>query len=140
MTQLEMARKGAISEEMRLCAEAEGVDPEFIRKGVADGTIVVVRNNRHTHIRPAAIGKGLRTKINANIGTSKDRLDLDVELGKGAHLRRSRRRCRDGSIDGRRYPGHPEGHHGGLHPRDRDGAHLSGRGRRRRLGEGPSRI
>ncbi|MDQ5986672.1 MAG: 5-hydroxybenzimidazole synthase [Syntrophus sp. SKADARSKE-3] len=82
MTQIEMARKGAISEEMRLCAETEGVEPEFIRKGVADGTIVVVRNNRHTHIRPAAIGKGLRTKINANIGTSKDRLDLNVELEK----------------------------------------------------------
>jgi len=82
MTQLEMAVKGHLSEEMRLCAGTEGVDPEFIRKGVADGTIVVVRNNKHKNIRPAAIGKGLRTKINANIGTSKDRADLALELEK----------------------------------------------------------
>ncbi|MDD5169653.1 MAG: phosphomethylpyrimidine synthase ThiC [Syntrophales bacterium] len=82
MTQLERAIKGQISEEMRLCAEMEGVDPEFIRRGVADGTIVVCRNKRHGNIRPAAIGKGLRTKINANIGTSKDRVDLEMELSK----------------------------------------------------------
>ena len=82
MTQLEIAGKGQISEEMRLCAETEGVDPEFIRAGVAAGTIVVVRNNRHGAIRPVAVGKGLRTKINANIGTSKDRMDLEVELQK----------------------------------------------------------
>ena len=67
---------------MRLCAETEGVTPEFIRQGVADGTIVVVRNKKHANIRPAAIGKGLRTKINANIGTSKDRADLETELQK----------------------------------------------------------
>ncbi|MDO9515567.1 MAG: phosphomethylpyrimidine synthase ThiC, partial [Syntrophales bacterium] len=67
MTQLEMARKGGISEEMEMCARQEGVPPEFIRKGVEEGTIVVVRNNRHGSIMPLAIGKGLRTKINVNI-------------------------------------------------------------------------
>jgi len=82
MTQLEEARNGRISEEMKICAEKEGVSPEFIRKGVAEGNIVVVRNNRHTSISPLAIGKGLRTKINANIGTSGDHTDLDVELEK----------------------------------------------------------
>ncbi len=82
MTQLEEARNGRITEEMRICAEKERVSPEFIRKGVAEGNIVVVRNNRHTAISPLAIGKGLRTKINANIGTSGDHTDLDVELEK----------------------------------------------------------
>jgi phosphomethylpyrimidine synthase len=82
MTQLEAAKKGIISEEMRICAEAEKVSPEFIRKGVEDGIIVVICNNRHTNVMPLAIGKGLRTKINANIGTSKDRVDLDLELEK----------------------------------------------------------
>jgi phosphomethylpyrimidine synthase len=82
MTQLEVARNGRISEEMKICAEKEGVSPEFIRKGVAEGNIVVVRNNTHTAISPLAIGKGLRTKINANIGTSGDHTDLDVELEK----------------------------------------------------------
>lgn len=82
MTQLEIAVNGQISEEMKLCAETEGVDPEFIRAGVAAGNIVVVRNKKHSNIRPAAVGKGLRTKINANIGTSKDRVDLSLELEK----------------------------------------------------------
>ncbi len=82
MTQLETARKNKISEEMEICAGQEGVDPEFIRKGVEDGNIVVVRNSKHTSILPLAIGKGLKTKVNANIGTSKDRSDLDVELKK----------------------------------------------------------
>jgi phosphomethylpyrimidine synthase len=82
MTQLEEARNGRISEEMKICAETEGVSPAFIRKGVADGNIVVVRNNTHTAISPMAIGQGLRTKVNANIGTSGDHTDLDMELEK----------------------------------------------------------
>jgi len=81
-TQLEMARQGIISDEMISCARSESVDPEFIRKGIEDGTIVVVRNNRHTSIPALAIGKGLRTKINANVGTSKDRADVAHELEK----------------------------------------------------------
>lgn len=82
MTQLKTAREGAVSEEMRICAEQEGVTPEFIRRGVEEGNIVVIRNNRHRHAPPLAVGKGLRTKINANIGTSRDRIDLDLELEK----------------------------------------------------------
>jgi phosphomethylpyrimidine synthase len=82
MTQLEIARRGEISEEMKDCAEQEGVTPEFIRKGVEEGNIVVVRNNTHKSVRPLAIGKGLKTKVNVNIGTSKDHLDLELELEK----------------------------------------------------------
>ncbi len=82
MTQLEIARENKISEEMEICAGQEGVDPEFIRKGVEDGNIVVIRNSKHTSILPLAIGRGLKTKVNANIGTSKDRSDLDLELKK----------------------------------------------------------
>nr|HID60072.1 phosphomethylpyrimidine synthase ThiC [Desulfobacterales bacterium] len=82
MTQLEIARQGKISEQMEMCAEMEGLEPEFIRKGIEDGNIVVLQNKKHTFIKPLAIGKGLRTKINANIGTSKDHVDLDMELKK----------------------------------------------------------
>jgi phosphomethylpyrimidine synthase len=82
LTQLEMARQGILSEEMISCARSENVDPEFIRKGIEEGTIVVVRNNRHTSIAALAIGKGLRTKINANVGTSKDRADVTHEMEK----------------------------------------------------------
>jgi len=81
-TQIELARQGKISEEVSLCAQREKVSPEFIRRGVEEGTIVVVRNNTHTTIFPLAIGRGLKTKVNANIGTSKDRVDIDLELEK----------------------------------------------------------
>jgi phosphomethylpyrimidine synthase len=82
MTQLEKARKGIITEEMKICGNEEGVEPEYIRQGMVDGNIVIVRNVKHESIKPLAIGKGLRTKINANIGTSKDHADLTVELEK----------------------------------------------------------
>ncbi|MDD3082179.1 MAG: phosphomethylpyrimidine synthase ThiC [Desulfobacterales bacterium] len=82
MTQLDMARKGQITEEMEICARNEGVTPELIRKGVEDGTLVVVRNKVHGSIQPLAIGKGVRTKVNANIGTSMDHVDLELELAK----------------------------------------------------------
>jgi len=82
MTQLEQARQGIITDEMKICAGMEGVEPEYIRQGLVDGTIVICRNVNHTAISPLAIGKGLRTKINANIGTSKDNNDLNLELEK----------------------------------------------------------
>jgi phosphomethylpyrimidine synthase len=82
MTQLEQARGGIISDEMAFCAGVEGVSPEYIRQGVEQGTIVVVRNRVHGTVDPCAIGKGLRTKINANVGTSRDRVDLDLEVEK----------------------------------------------------------
>jgi len=82
MTQLEKARTGVISDEMKICAAEEGVEAEVIRQGMVDGTIVICRNVNHTAIKPLAIGAGLRTKVNANIGTSRDNNDLAVELEK----------------------------------------------------------
>jgi len=82
MTQLEKARKGILSEEMKICAAEEGVEAEFIRQGMVDGNIVICRNVNHQKIKPLAIGLGLRTKVNANIGTSKDNNDLAAELEK----------------------------------------------------------
>ena len=82
MTQLEKARKGLITEEMKIVAEAEGLEAEYIRQGMVDGVIVICRNVNHTAIQPLAIGLGLRTKVNANIGTSKDNNDLTLELEK----------------------------------------------------------
>jgi phosphomethylpyrimidine synthase len=82
MTQLEKARKGLITKEMKIAARDEKVAPEYIRQGLVDGTIVICRNVNHRAIKPLAIGKGLRTKVNANIGTSKDHMDLKLELKK----------------------------------------------------------
>ncbi len=82
MTQILMAKKGIITEEMKKVALKESVDPEFIREGVAKGTIVILKNNRHTNIEPVGVGEGLFTKVNANIGTSSDLVDTDGELRK----------------------------------------------------------
>src|SRR3970282_1098513 len=82
MNQIIEARKGNITPEMEAVARAESVSVEYVRDGIAAGTIVITRNNRHTSITPLGIGKGLRTKINANIGTSKDRMSIEDEIEK----------------------------------------------------------
>ncbi|MBI2355379.1 MAG: phosphomethylpyrimidine synthase ThiC [Deltaproteobacteria bacterium] len=82
MTQLEFARRGVITEKMQHAAAAEGVAPEFIRDGMAAGTIVVCHNVRHVGGTPLPVGTGLRTKINANIGSSSDDTDMQKELEK----------------------------------------------------------
>ncbi|MFH1650987.1 MAG: phosphomethylpyrimidine synthase ThiC [Chloroflexota bacterium] len=82
MTQLDLARKGTVSPEMAAVAAAEGVNAESVRQGVAEGTIVVPANTRHRGLEPCGVGKGLRTKVNANIGTSSDYINVDVELDK----------------------------------------------------------
>jgi phosphomethylpyrimidine synthase len=82
MTQLELAKEGTISPQMRVVAENEGVEAEFIRRGVTEGTIVIPANTNHTNLVPCGIGQGLRTKVNANIGTSSDFGNIDTELEK----------------------------------------------------------
>ncbi len=82
MTQLEAARKGVVTEEMKNAALSEGVDPDFIRKGIEDGTVIITRNTLHRSIQGLAVGRGLRTKVNANIGSSQDRADIEEELAK----------------------------------------------------------
>lgn len=82
LTQLEQAKKGIVTPEMRKVARAESRDPEYIRKGIARGRIVIPKNRLRRLAKPCAIGEGLRTKINANIGTSKDSSDILKEIRK----------------------------------------------------------
>ena len=82
MTQLELAKQGVISPQMEAVAQDEGVEAESIRQGVAEGTIVIPANANHTNLVPCGIGQGLKTKVNANIGTSADFCNLDVEMEK----------------------------------------------------------
>ena len=82
MTQLEAAKNKTITQKMRFVAEQEGVSPEFIRKGVADGVIVIPSNARREIPKYCAIGKGLKTKVNANIGSSSGAEDVKAELKK----------------------------------------------------------
>ena len=80
-TQRERAFTGEASPEVVSAARKEGVDPEFIRAGVANGTIVVLKNNLR-NITPLAIGKGLTVKVNANLGSSRDLSEVAFELEK----------------------------------------------------------
>lgn len=83
MTQIEFAKKGIITDVMRKIAEDEGVSPEFIREGVEKGEIVIPFNPNHKNLKkPCGIGRGLKTKVNANIGTSYDYVNLEEELEK----------------------------------------------------------
>ncbi|MBI4949249.1 MAG: phosphomethylpyrimidine synthase ThiC [Deltaproteobacteria bacterium] len=82
MTQLEQARKGVITEEMKRAALSEGVEPEYIRASIEEGTVIITKNRLHRTIEGLAVGKGLRTKVNANIGSSQDRVDIEEELKK----------------------------------------------------------
>lgn len=80
-TQREYALKNIITPEMKTAAAKEGVAPEVILKGLKKGTIALVKNiNRSAY--PTAIGTGMSTKINANIGTSQLAGSLDSEIEK----------------------------------------------------------
>ena len=80
-TQLDRARDGEITQEMKEAAIYDDVSPEFIREGIANGHIVIYGNPQRKS-RVVGIGQGLRTKINASIGTSPDIIDIDMEVEK----------------------------------------------------------
>ncbi|ABO51394.1 hydroxymethylpyrimidine synthase [Desulforamulus reducens MI-1] len=82
MTQMLAARAGEITTAMKRVAEKEGLSPEFIRQGVAEGSIVIPANINHRNLDPVGFGKGLKTKVNANIGTSTSFTDIEKELEK----------------------------------------------------------
>jgi len=82
MTQIELAKRGIVSPQVKHVAEREKVEVDFILQGLIDGTIIVPANPSHTNLMPCGIGKGIRTKVNANIGTSSDLFDLGRELAK----------------------------------------------------------
>lgn len=81
MTQLERAKRGEVTPEIRKVAADEGQDVEVVRRRVAAGKIVIPANKNRTS-RVVGIGKGLRTKINASIGTSTDISDIAMEIEK----------------------------------------------------------
>ncbi|MEM3709677.1 MAG: phosphomethylpyrimidine synthase ThiC, partial [Nitrososphaerales archaeon] len=80
--QIIAARQGTITEEVRKVALEEGLSTEKLRDRVARGTVVIVCNNGKNSSKPLGIGEGLRTKVNANIGTSLDVCDLNLEVEK----------------------------------------------------------
>lgn len=81
MNLLENAKNGIVTEKMKEVAVAEGVDPSTLRENIAEGRCVIPLNKNRAS-RLVGIGKGLRTKINASIGTSSDIVDPGAEVRK----------------------------------------------------------
>lgn len=81
-TQMDAAKKGIITEEMKIVAKKENMDIEVLRKGIAEGKIVIPANKNHKSLSPEGIGEGLTTKINVNLGISRDCPDVEKELEK----------------------------------------------------------
>lgn len=81
-TQMDAAKKGIITDEMRTVAKKEGIPAEKIQELVACGKVVIPANKNHINIDPEGIGEGLRTKINVNLGISRDCCNFDIELEK----------------------------------------------------------
>jgi len=81
-SQMKRAKKGEITPEMKAVSKREGVRAEKIRRGVAEGRIVITKNVIRNDLTPIGIGLGLRVKVNANIGTSPDIASMDAEMEK----------------------------------------------------------
>ncbi len=81
MTRIELAKKGVITDEVKLVAAAEGLPPDQLSEDIASGVSTIPVNRNHK-IMPIGIGRNMRTKINANIGTSKDMVSIDGEMKK----------------------------------------------------------
>jgi phosphomethylpyrimidine synthase len=81
-TQMEYAREGKITDKMKEAAREASISPETLRDNIARGTAIICHNIKHLTGRPLAVGEGIRTRVNANIGTSKDDTSIDRELEK----------------------------------------------------------
>ncbi|MEE1313684.1 MAG: phosphomethylpyrimidine synthase ThiC [Lachnospiraceae bacterium] len=81
-TQMDAARKGILTKEIKIVAEKEGMDPQKLMDLMAKGQVIIPANKLHKCLDPSGIGYSLRTKINVNLGTSRDCVDLDMELEK----------------------------------------------------------
>ena len=81
-TQMNAARQGIITPEMEAVAKKEQISAEELRELMAQGKAVIPANKLHTCLEPNGIGSMLKTKINVNLGTSRDWKDLDMELEK----------------------------------------------------------
>lgn len=82
MNQILEARRGNITPEMRAVASQEHIEVEVLASRIAAGEVVLLKNTKHAIDRICGVGKGLRTKVNANLGTSSDVVDVDLEVEK----------------------------------------------------------
>ena len=81
-TQMDAARKGILTPEMVAVAKKEYMDTDKLMKLIAEGKVIIPANKVHTCLDPNGIGNALTTKINVNLGTSRDSEDWEVEYKK----------------------------------------------------------
>ena len=81
-TQMDAARKGIITPEMKIVAKKEHMAVEALRDLVAKGQVAICANKKHTCLNPEGVGSMLRTKINVNLGVSRDCKDYNIEMEK----------------------------------------------------------
>lgn len=82
LTQMEAARRGIVTDELKIVAKKERVSEEKLISLVAEGKVVICKNRLHTCVDPEGIGSMLSTKINVNLGVSRDCKDYEVEWNK----------------------------------------------------------
>ncbi|MBC7129919.1 phosphomethylpyrimidine synthase [Candidatus Bathyarchaeota archaeon] len=81
-TQMDAAKRGQLTEEIQIVAKEEGISPRKLCRRIARGTAIITCNLKRENLRPIGIGEGLRTKVNANVGTSADLCDPKLEVEK----------------------------------------------------------
>lgn len=81
-TQMDAAKKGIVTKEMEIVAKKENMDIKLLRKLISEGKVVIPANKNHKSLDPEGVGEGLKTKINVNLGISKDCYDIDEEMKK----------------------------------------------------------
>ncbi|MDY3250709.1 MAG: phosphomethylpyrimidine synthase ThiC [Candidatus Choladocola sp.] len=81
-TQMDAARKGIVTKEMEIVAKKENIEVSKLMALMAEGKVIIPCNKVHTAISPSGLGSALKTKINVNLGTSRDMKDLDMEFQK----------------------------------------------------------
>ena len=81
-TQMDAARKGIVTPQIKTVAEKEHMPVEKMMELVAEGKVAICANKHHTCLNPEGVGSMLRTKINVNLGVSRDCKDYDIEMQK----------------------------------------------------------
>lgn len=81
-TQMDAARKGILTPELEIVAKKENMTTEALMKLVAEGKVAICANKNHVGLNPEGVGSMLRTKINVNLGVSRDCKDYDIEMQK----------------------------------------------------------
>ncbi|MFA6008569.1 MAG: phosphomethylpyrimidine synthase ThiC [Desulfobacteraceae bacterium] len=81
-TQMDAARKGIVTREIKIVAEKENIEIAKLMELMAKGKVIIPANKNHGNLDPEGVGEGLRTKINVNLGISKDCANVDMEIEK----------------------------------------------------------